>query len=119
MTPWTCTQCGRCCQTTPYVTVTAEERALLDARRDGLAWQPDPAPGFWRLMAAPCPLYVAGQGCSVYDVRPYNCRRYASLTGYSGSARDGQRVRVQIQRKAQRWADRHGWSPFGTATGTQ
>lgn len=104
--PWTCTQCGECCRTTPFVVVTDAERALLDARGPA-TYTPDPAPGFQRLMAAPCPFY--DQGCTVYDVRPYNCRRYASMKGYTGTERNARRYQVQLQKKAQRWATQHGW----------
>lgn len=111
MEQWQCTGCGECCRTTPFVVVSDEERHILDERRAGLAWAPDDAPGFWRLLAGPCPLYDETQGCTVYNQRPYNCRRYVSLKGFTGSERDGQRVRVLHQRRAQRWADRHGWRP--------
>ena len=113
MTGWTCTQCGTCCQTTPYVAVSTEERALLEATGRPATFLPDERVGYWRLLAAPCPFY--DNGCTVYAVRPYNCRRYASLNGYSGTQRDAHRVLVQVQRKAQRWADRHGWTPEATA----
>lgn len=113
MDGWHCTRCGECCTTPPYVVVSDAERAILDTRRRGLTWLPDPKPGFWRLQALPCPFY--DQGCTVYDVRPYNCRRYASLKGYTGSPRAAHRVRVLYQRRGQRWADRHGWQPDGSA----
>lgn len=110
---WKCTQCGECCRTTPYVVVSTEERELLEARGRAVnaSWLPDDKPGFWRLLALPCPFYAEGEGCTVYNVRPYNCRRFASLKGYEGSERDGHRVKVLYQRRAQRWADRHGWEP--------
>lgn len=111
MTTWTCTRCGECCQLTPYVAVSTAERERLDERRRDLSWLPDDKPGFWRLLAAPCPFYSTEQGCTVYDVRPYNCRRYASLKGYTGSERDAHRVLTLYQRKAQRWADANGWQP--------
>lgn len=116
-TPWTCTRCGDCCRTTPYVVVSDDERAVLEqAGRDVRAsWLPDEAPGFWRLLAAPCPFYK--DGCTVYAQRPLNCRRYASLKGYTGSERDGQRVRVIMQRRAHAsWGHKHGWVHDATAS---
>jgi Fe-S-cluster containining protein len=96
----------------PFVTVSLAERDLLWERRPDLIFDADPTSlAHMQLRAGPCPCYDPAVGCTVYDIRPYNCRRYASLKGYTGSARDGQRVRVLFQRKAQRWADRHGWAP--------
>lgn len=110
MDGWTCTRCGECCRTEPAIAVSDAERALLEARRDGLVFQPDHRPGYWQMQAGPCPFYA--DGCTVYDIRPYNCRRYASLKGFTGSARDAQRVRVLYQRRAQtRWGHAHGWQP--------
>lgn len=108
MEPWTCTRCGECCTTPPFVTVTTQERAILENRGPAV-FVPDDKVGFSRMLAAPCPFYA--DGCTVYDVRPLNCRRYASMKGYTGSARDARRVQVHIQRKAHaRWGHAHGWT---------
>lgn len=78
---------------------------------------------FVRLMAHPCPLLTSEDRCAVYAVRPYNCRRYAcgreDVTAEPFDAspvparfyadRDFRRQAVRIERKAQRWADAHGW----------
>lgn len=75
-------------------------------------------PRFVRLVAGPCPLYDAkARTCTVYAVRPYNCRRFAcQRTDYGQQAydqgpttRQDRRQLVMIQRKAQRWARSHGW----------
>jgi Fe-S-cluster containining protein len=86
------------------------------ARGRALAFAPHADPRFVRLLAAPCPLYA--NGCTVYDVRPYNCRRFAcQRTDYDTQAYDqGPQTRqdvrqlVVLQRHAQRWGRTHGWA---------
>lgn len=85
----------------------------------------DAGDGFVALKAQPCPLYVFG-GCLVYEHRPYNCRRFAclrpdvkaepfelnggNLMARVRTSRVARRMAQRIQRKAQGWAQAHGWN---------
>lgn len=74
------------------------------------------------LKAKPCPLY-AFNTCLVYEHRPFNCRRFGCMRpDVKAEKWDGQNMEVRtktsriarrmaekLQRKAQRWAVRHGW----------
>lgn len=99
------------------------------------AWREIPESNLVALKAKPCPFFIFGD-CQVYDVRPYNCRRFACLrpdpkseplelvpsrpgrypTGCVNAddrfmlSRASRRLLIQIQRKASRWALSHGWS---------
>lgn len=119
---------------------TAIEQA--DASPRLLTWLPHADRRFIRLQAAPCPLLTTDdQGraaCSVWAVRPYNCRRFlcgrvdvtqelfepepslpelGRLGCRNLSDRLGQSLRFRehyrtCQRHAQReWAESHGWTP--------
>jgi Fe-S-cluster containining protein len=118
MPRWTCQRDGMCCTQPDEVVMTHAERAAIE---DGvsptvsLRWLPHDDPRFVRLQAAPCPLYD-GSGCTVYDVRPFNCRRFACLRtdltqpyDAGPQTRADRRQLVVIQRHAQRWARSHGW----------
>jgi Fe-S-cluster containining protein len=83
-----------------------------------LSWRPHEDARFVRLMAHPCPLYDAtGKTCTVYAVRPMNCRRFAcQRTDYTTQAydqgpqtRQDRRQLVVMQRHAQRWGRSHDW----------
>ena len=99
-----------------------EERAAMEAvSRVPATWRAHPTPGFVSLVAGPCPYYDPATGCTVYAVRPFNCRRFACLRGaQEGSAfdavwmramtRDERRQLTVIQRHASRWARTHGWT---------
>jgi len=78
---------------------------------------------FVSLKAGPCPLY-AFNTCLVYEHRPYNCRRFAcmrpdlnepfeldggNLMARVLTSRPARRLAEKIQRKAMRWAMKHGW----------
>lgn len=127
---WKCQQSGDCCTKPADVVMTREERlAILPRILDGIrtSWR-DLDNGMVALKAAPCPLYLFKE-CTVYDVRPYNCRRFACMRpdpktepweqdrhGNCVNAlsrilhsRVARRLQERIQRKAQRWADAHGW----------
>lgn len=90
---------------------------------------------FVLMLAAPCPLLgtdVDGQAlCTIHSIRPYNCRRFGCLRpdprtevyeicddGRWGcknlidrvkSSRVARRTIELIQRRAQKWALKHGW----------
>lgn len=119
--PWHCRRDGACCTEPAEVVVTvAEERALRDAAPPDvvLTFLTHPDPRFVRLRAKPCPLYDdRARACRVYQVRPYNCRRFACLRDdytqpydVGPQGRDQRRQLVVIQRHAQRWARAHGWA---------
>jgi Fe-S-cluster containining protein len=117
---WACDRRGDCCTQPAAVLMTVAERDVLRAASDRPMTFSDPdGLGFVLLTAQPCPLY--DQGCTVYAVRPFNCRRYAC--GRSGDEawspepiparfytdRAFRRPMQVDQRKAQRWARAHGW----------
>jgi Fe-S-cluster containining protein len=132
--PFVCDQRGDCCRHPPFVLMTEDEAVLLEAARDRatreLDWQEDePSGRFVKLMGKPCPFLDADGLCAVYEIRPYNCRRF--ICGRpSGSSepwqetRDGRCANVterlsqsvaffrhadELQTAAQPWALAHGW----------
>jgi Fe-S-cluster containining protein len=78
--PWSCSRSGDCCEETPNVLMTPQERDLLVARRPDLALQFGTMGTFVVLPARPCPLLARDADglatCTVHDVRPTNCRRF-------------------------------------------
>lgn len=92
------------------------ERAAPSSRV--LSFRPHEDSRFVRLVAGPCPLFDAvARACTVYDARPFNCRRFAcQRTDYATQAydrgpqtRQDRRQLIVIQRHAQRWGRSHGW----------
>lgn len=97
--PWTCHQTGDCCRAVTHVTVTKEERAILEAHqaaavrplsfvlhpeeearikalKEGGEIPLDKDIRFYQMEAKPCP-FLSSQGlCTVHASRPYNCRRF-------------------------------------------
>lgn len=132
--PWSCDQRGDCCKKYKTVVMTTEERAgILDVVPSelgrALLWRDHQTPGFVELQAQPCPLLAADGRCSVYDVRPFNCRRFicgrvgdepweanadgtcSNLTVRLAQSRPFRRFYQLVQRRAGRWALAHGWKP--------
>lgn len=129
---WKCCRSGECCTKPAAVTMTVEEQQVVMAHAlnpDVLKFKPlEGEEGFVQLQAAPCPLYLFGE-CSIYEHRPFNCRRFAclrpdpasepweensqgmnlNLMERVASSRVALRLAQKIQRKAQRWAIKHGW----------
>lgn len=63
----------------PAVAMTTAEWAVLSAHpaAEGRTLITDTSREGWvALRAQPCPFYSDAGGCAVYDVRPYNCRRF-------------------------------------------
>lgn len=114
--------------------MTLQERELLEARylsaTRPLEFTPHPDPKFTYLVARPCP-FVSDQGqCLVYDIRPYNCRRWMcgrvdpaqeslEIGGPMGCWNLSDRVDTSLrfqehvatnERHHAAWAKRHGWS---------
>lgn len=102
--------------------MTHQERAAIEqVSTRPFLWRPDADPRFVRLLAGPCPLLDDTGLCSVYEVRPLNCRRY--MCGrQDGEAwtpdaiplrvltnRDLRRQYAVNERKAQRWGRAMGW----------
>ena len=129
--PWTCDKRGDCCTRFPDVVMTGDEAkgiiaAVTPEKAESLRWSID-SQGFVHLQARPCPLLDANGLCSVYDVRPYNCRRFScnrvgdeawgqtpsgeclNLIERLQQSRAVRRAYARQQRKAQNWARAHGW----------
>jgi Fe-S-cluster containining protein len=120
--PWTCQRSGDCCREPDVVVMTPAERAEIERAAPDVALSFTATPdGFVALKARPCPL-LAGNDCSVYAVRPYNCRRYACGRDDVAVRRDPnpvparfytdrafRRQMMLMQRKAQTWGRAHGW----------
>ena len=126
---WACQQTGDCC-TVPLVMTVDEARVLQAATPLELRWQLrfDGKVSLTREDASrACPLLGDDKRCTVYAVRPYNCRRFACLReagevlepgGPVGCRnaerrlgdRAARRQLIQIQRKAQVWGRKHGWT---------
>jgi Fe-S-cluster containining protein len=83
--PFTCTQCGKCCTGTPgFVWVNDEEiRALAEFRGETV----EEVTGLYTFMArrgrslrdladGDCVFYSKTEGCTVYPVRPRQCRTW-------------------------------------------
>lgn len=119
---WACCRSGDCCTQPRAVTLTLAEAEALHARRPEvgmwLSLRPD---GLLDLKAQPCPFY--DRGCTVYDVRPLNCRRYLCFRDPGEpfedtdipqkvlTRRDLRRQYQVNQRRAHRdWGHRMGWS---------
>lgn len=137
--PWSCSMTADCCKAVSTVLMTPLEAQEIvhyigSERTATLKWRMTESPKFIRLVAHPCPL-LDGNLCSVHPVRPYNCRRWGCFRpdvavealepdhSFLGCANARERfmqdhgVRRQLkqmQRKAQKWARRHGWTEDGT-----
>jgi Fe-S-cluster containining protein len=101
----------------------AEQAEIERAAPPGtvLSFRPHGESDFVRLSAGPCPLLAGTNTCTVYAVRPYNCRRYGCLRddvttepwqdGWpEPKTREQRRSLVVLQRHGQRWARSHGWT---------
>ena len=142
--PWSCAMTGDCCRNLKGVTMTVEEAqrikdAVPESVFNKLIWAPvakQTNGHFISLQANPCPLLDTAGRCTVYVVRPYNCRRFiclrpdpsiepyepepidterkrygcANLSDRVNTDRAARRFFQVIQRKAQRWAIQNGWS---------
>lgn len=105
---------------------TQERMVLMQHIPQGIVthWRDTDDPKFVALKAGPCPLFVFN-GCLVYHVRPYNCRRFgcmrpdvkaepfevngANMMDRVKTSRVARRIAETMQRRAQRWARKHGW----------
>jgi Fe-S-cluster containining protein len=124
---WKCQREGDCCTKPLEVVMTQlEAAAITHAASSDIKLQFRPLDGaFVALKAAPCPLYWKGE-CTVYAVRPYNCRRFAclrpdpkaepfepdggNLLKRVQQSRVALRMAKRIQNRAQVWALKMGWT---------
>ena len=132
---WHCRMSGDCCRAVRNLVMSKAEADLLietcgPEKAATLHWINWPESDKVALKAGPCPM-LDGNLCSVYAVRPYNCRRWGCFRpdpkteplepdmGFLGSpctrerwtdSRGVRRQLIQMQRKAQRWARAHGWT---------
>lgn len=132
LVPWTCHRTGDCCTIPPFVLMTTAEKAgIVAATTKRLTWMVKD--GWAALQAAPCPLLERDADglavCSVYDVRPYNCRRFAcgrvspereafemtpdgvclNMADRFAQSKPFRSWAKRLQRQAHAWADAHGW----------
>lgn len=129
---WRCQRSGECCEQIPQIVMTQEEATVLRLHAPpeiALTFTPHSERAgvtFVSLKAGPCPLFAFTR-CHVYEVRPYNCRRFGCMrpdtaaepflpSGENMSARvavskAARKLAKYMQRRAQPWADAHGWKP--------
>lgn len=131
---WTCQRTGECCQKVAEVVMTTEEmRTLVLHAPPTIQMEFRPrGDGFVAMRAAPCPLHIFGD-CTVYEHRPYNCRRFGCMRPFPkeepfdpgggnmmirvANARPARRLAERMQKKAQAWAVKHGWGPPSESRG--
>lgn len=124
---WTCKKSGECCTIPKEVVMTKEEASVLVMHAPStitLQFRPgDVEPErFVAMKAGPCPLYVF-HTCLVYEVRPFNCRRFGcmrpdvnaepfddtTMSDRIKTSRVARRTAQRMMDKARPWADAHGW----------
>lgn len=115
------------------------QQHLTIGQLNRIEWDGHHEEGFVALKAKPCPFLEGTNTCMVHEARPYNCRRFGCLRpdpareplqmaehspvlqyGTVGctnlrerlvQSRSARRQYERLQRKGQRWAVAHGWSP--------
>jgi Fe-S-cluster containining protein len=132
---WACHRSGDCCRHAGRLTMTHAEQVELEAVADRpLLFEPHADGRFVDLLpvagTSACPLLGADGLCTVYAVRPFNCRRWgcfrpttsepflAAVREVPGTAqlmpvriteKPVARQLARMQRHAQPWALAHGW----------
>ncbi len=123
---WRCQRSGDCCTQPAEVVMTTREAAVLMRAAPDVAVEfRKERDGFVALKAQPCPFY-ADHRCTVYEVRPYACRRFGCMRldvtaepfeADGGNLRDrvqtsrvAWRLAKKMQRQAQPWARKMGWT---------
>lgn len=125
MAEWQCQRSGECCQRPDAVVMTQQEWAIISetpqAKERTLTI--DVSGNFVALRAGSCPFY--DNGCTIYSVRPTNCRRFccfrmdvktehfedgAAVPAVVFKSRDFRRQYQLNERKAMKWGVRHGWT---------
>lgn len=133
---WTCQQSGECCSIPDEVLMTTHELQVIqqtmleDDMLHGIEVVfREAGESMVAMRAHPCPFYIF-KSCAVYNVRPFNCRRFGcmrpdpktepyetdtvtgckNLTDRLAQSRVARRLYEVYQRHAQRWGWAHGWS---------
>lgn len=128
---WKCQKSGECCTIPQELVMTKEEaNTLVFHAPPTVTLQFRPLhDNFVAMKVGPCPLYVF-HTCIVYEHRPYQCRRFAcmrpdtqsepfeeggplgckNLSDRVATSRVALRQAKHIQKKAQGWAQAHGWN---------
>lgn len=97
--PWTCKKSGDCCRTPSHLTVTAQERTIMEGlesaatrrlefilhpeeqqRHDAIVARGEidtASPRFYMLVTHPCPFLTDQSLCAIHTLRPFNCRRFS------------------------------------------
>jgi hypothetical protein len=116
--------------------MTHAERAAIETYTSApLPWREGPTSAFTQLVGDPaCPLLDAHGACSVYPVRPFNCRRWGCFRPTTDeplalavqpdprdpsttipvrllTSRPVARQWARLHRAAMPWALAHGWRP--------
>lgn len=131
MKTWTCQRDGACCRNNVVVLTVSEWRRLegMTPLRVIQLDQTRADDGLIAMNARPCPfLNLRTNACTVYDVRPYNCRRFqcgrwdTTKEPYTEHplpliSRDNDLYwsYKQNQRLHQPWAREHGWPDDASA----
>lgn len=123
---WKCQGSGDCCRHPTLVSMTYAERRELEAYA-GLAsrrlqWRYNAKPNMTNLVAGPCPFVTPENRCGVYDVRPFQCRRYGCMRADLSEPFRGEDTGTildrmpeafnalsKLQSDGQVWALAHGW----------
>lgn len=136
---WACKRSGDCCASVSQIVMTPQEAQVLHAARPWLKFYYHTDQRFVFMKGKPCPLLAFdAKGlavCTEYERRPYNCWRFGCFRPdpktepYEPEPVDVEHMRLgcanlsdrlpvrsvrreyaKLQRKAQRWALKHGWS---------
>lgn len=124
---WQCQGSGDCCRVPKVVTMTYAERWELEAYAElasrRLQWRYNARPSMTDLVTGPCPFVTPENRCSVYDVRPFSCRRFGCLRADTKAEKfldedtaailrrmpEALPVLQKLQKDGQVWAKNHGW----------
>ena len=122
---WKCLQSGACCRLpATLVMKPAEFAELLVARPDVTVTARERSDGFIEMQAGPCPFLGGDDRCTVYAVRPMNCRRYMCGRDSREEPVDlspiplrvlqnpalKKQYRINQQNHMRRYGHHHGWS---------
>jgi Fe-S-cluster containining protein len=105
------------------VTMTWAERREIEAVTDRpLRWTAGARPATTMLLAHPCPLLGGDNRCTVYEVRPFSCRRWMCGRDDRAQIVEDAPVPMRVRRSAELtadyaamqaeahpWALAHGW----------
>ena len=125
---WACHGSGDCCRQPKLVSTTYAERRELEAHAEKatrrLQWRYNARPNMTNLVAGPCPFVTPENRCSVYEVRPFACRRFGCMRADTKAEKfmdedtaaiarrmpEALPVLQKLQADGQVWAKNHGWA---------